>query len=51
MKTIFDTRYTFFEIERLDSDLLIGDNLSKKIRAVIDTAKGVIECNGKEEKF
>jgi len=51
MITIFDTRYTFYEIEGLDSDLLIGYNLLKKIGAVIDTAKGVIKYNGIEEKF
>jgi len=51
MITIFDTRYTFYEIEGLDSDLLIGYNLLKKIGAVIDTAKGVIKYNGIEEKL
>jgi len=30
MITIFDTRYTFYEIEGLDSDLLIGYNILKK---------------------
>jgi len=30
MITIFDTRYTFYEIEGLDSDLLIGYSLLKK---------------------
>jgi len=32
MITIFDTRYTFYEIEGLDSDLLVGYNLLKKTR-------------------
>jgi len=49
--TIFDTRYSFFEIEGLDSDLLVGYNLLKKIGAVIDTAKGVIKYNVIEEKL
>jgi len=47
MITIFDSRYTFYEIERLDSDLLVGYNLLKKIGAVIDIARGVIQYNGK----
>jgi len=51
MITIFDTRYTFYEIEGLDSHLLVGYNLLKKIGALIDTAKGVIKYNGKEEKL
>jgi len=48
---IFDTRYTFYEIEGLDLDLLVGYNLLKKKGAVIDTAKGAIKYNGIEEKL
>jgi len=51
MITFFDTQHTFYEIEGLDSDLLVGYNLLKKIGAVIDTAKGVIKYNGIEEKL
>jgi len=39
MITIFDKRYTFYEIEGLDSDLLVGYNLLKKIGGIIDIAK------------
>jgi len=51
MVTIFDTRYTFYEIDGLKSDFLIGYNLLKNIEAVIDTEKGVIKYGGKEEKL
>jgi len=51
MVTIFDTRYTFYEIDGLKSDFLIGYNLLKKIGAVIDTEKRVIRYGGKEEKL
>jgi len=51
MLTIFDTRYTFYEIDGLKSDFLIGYNLLKKIGAVIDKEKGVMRYGGKEEKL
>jgi len=51
MVTIFDTRYTFYEIDGLKSDFLIGYNLLKKIGAVIDTEKGVKRHGGKKEKL
>jgi len=51
MVTIFDTPYTFSEIDGLKSDFLIGYNLLKKIGAVIDTEKGVIKYGGKEENL
>jgi len=50
MVTICDTRYTFYEIDGLKSDFLIGYNLLKKY-AVIDTDKKVMRYGGKEEKF
>jgi len=37
MVTIFDTRYTFYELDGIKSDFLIGYSLLKKIGAVIDT--------------
>jgi len=36
MVTIFDSRCTFYEIDGLKSDFLIGYNLLKKIGAVIE---------------
>jgi len=51
MVTIFETRYTFYEIDVLKSDFLIGYNLLKKIGAVIDSEIGVIRYGGKEEKL
>jgi len=51
MVMIFDTRYTFYEIDGFKSDFLIGYNLLKKIGAVMDTEKGVIKYGGKEEKL
>jgi len=51
MVTIFDTRYIFYEIDRIKSDFLIGYNLLKKIGAVIDKEKGGIRYGGKEEKL
>jgi len=51
MVTIFNTRYTFYKIDVLKSDFLIGYNLLKKIGAAIDTEKGVIRYGGKEEKL
>jgi len=51
MITIFDTRYTSYEIEGLDSDLLVSYNLLKKIGAVIHTDKEVIKYNENEEKL
>jgi len=50
MVTIFDTRYTFYEIDGLNN-FLIGYNLLKKIAAVIDTEKGVVKYGGKEGKI
>jgi len=40
MVTIVDTRYTFYETDGFKLDFLIGDNLLKKIGAIIDTEKG-----------
>ncbi len=48
---IFETRHLFYEIEGLESDLLIGINLIRKIGAIINTEKGVLEYKGKTEKL
>jgi len=48
---IFKTRKLFYEIEGLESDLLIGFNLLRKIGAIINTEKGVLEYKGKSEKL
>jgi len=50
MVTIFDTRYTFYEIDGLKSDFLIGYNLLKKIGAVIDR-KRINKIWGKRRKI
>jgi len=42
--TIFETKHLFYEIEGLESDLLIGYNLLGNIGAKIDAEKGIIEC-------
>jgi len=41
----------FYEIEGLESDLLIGFNLLRKIGAIINIEKGVLEYKGKTEKL
>jgi len=48
MVTIFDMRFSFYEIDGLKSDVLIGYNLLTKIGAAIDTEKGVIRYGGKK---
>jgi len=51
MVRIFDTRYTFYEINGSKSDFLIGYNLLKEIGAVIDTEIGIMRYGGKKEKL
>jgi len=48
---IFETRHLFYEIEGLESDLLIGFNLLKKMGAVINIEEGMLEYKGKTEKL
>jgi len=48
---IFETRQLFYEIEGLESDLLIEFNLLRKIGAIINIEKGVLEYKGKTEKL
>ncbi len=49
--TIFKTKYLFYEREGLESVLLIGYNLLRKIGAKMDAAKGIMEYNGKKEEL
>jgi len=41
----------FYEVEALESDLLFGFNLLRKIGAIINIEMGVLEYKGKTEKL
>lgn len=51
MIIIFNIKHIFYEIEGLETDLLVGYNLFKKIGVIIDTKMGVIQYHGKEENL
>ena len=48
---IFGKRHRFYEINNLDADLLVGYNLLKEIKAVIDLSDGSLHYNNKTEKI
>lgn len=48
---MFNIKHIFYEIEGLETDLLVGYNLLKKIGAIIDTKKGVICYHGERGKI
>ena len=51
MINIFGEQHLFYEIEGLESDLIIGFNLLRKIGAKLDIEKGIMEYKGNKEKL
>jgi len=48
---IFGEQILFYQIEGVQSDLLIGFNLLRKIGAKLDIEKGIMEYKGNKEKL
>jgi len=48
---IFETGHLFYDIEKLESDLLIGFYILRKIGSIINIDKGVLEYKGKTDQL